>query len=391
MLKAIPDSSTGRCPPLALRASSIERNGIRAVWEIASTAENVIHLEIGDPDMETPAHIVDAAHHAWRHGKTRYAPAAGIPELRAAAAASLRRHGVDVRAGEVLVTQGSTQGIFLALAVCASPGKRILVPEIAWPAYRAMATLADLEVTAYSPQWFETGPGPDIVEPRPEGAAAIVVNSPSNPTGSVMSSPGMRNLVDFAVEHDIFVLSDECYDEMCFAGCHVSPLAFDRERCLAAYSLSKTYAMSGWRIGYLVVPPDIAAVAERAQEAMLACVSTPTQWAGLAALTGPQDCVAQMRQVYLSRAKLAASVLRAAGIPAEVPAGALYLWLDISPFHLTADACSDVLLRAHQVAVAPGSVFGPKGARYLRLSLTVDEDDLRLGAARIAQLVREPN
>ena len=359
------------------------------MWEITSGLENVIHLEIGEPDLATPGHIVDAARRAWEQGKTSYAPAAGLPELRAAAAASLRRHGLDIEAGEVLVTQGSTQGIFLALALCASPGQRVLVPDVAWPAYRMMARLLDLDVTAYSPEWFMTGPGADVTEPRPEGAAAIVVNSPSNPAGVMLPGPGLRSLASFAAEHDLFVVSDECYDELCFAGPHVSPLMFGRERTLAAYSLSKTYAMAGWRIGYLVVPPDVATAAESAQEAMLACVSTPTQWAGLAALTGSQDCVKEMAETYRSRAALAVSSLLAAGIPARAPEGALYLWLDISPFGRTADAWADALLREQRVAVAPGSVFGTKGAQHLRLSVTAGEDDLRRGTARIAELLRE--
>jgi aspartate aminotransferase len=370
-------------------AESLPRSGIREVMDLAFGRPEVIRLEIGDPDFPTPSHIVEAAARAAADGATHYGPNVGLPFLRAALAEKLdTRNNLVVPPEQVIVTQGATQGLFVALTTLAQAGQAVLLPDPGWPNYVMMARLLGLDPVPY-PLTTATGFLPDVavlaelVTPR---TRVLVINSPSNPIGTVADRRRVEELAEFARQHDLWLISDECYDEIVFdAGC-TSPALFAPERTVAVYSFSKTYAMTGWRIGYAAVPAGVAGPMARCQEAILACVSTPTQHAAHAALTGPQDCVADMRESYRARRDLVAGLAKDARISMPTPAGAFYGWLDIGPARPgAAREFAFRLLAEERVAVAPGTAFGPSGEGYVRLSLAASEGDLAEGMRRIGR------
>ncbi|RSN22755.1 hypothetical protein DL990_37245 [Amycolatopsis sp. WAC 01416] len=371
-------------------ASALPNSGIREIAALAARHAHAIRLDIGDPDFPTPAHVVDAAHTAARSGRTHYLPSAGLPDLRAAIAEKIvARNGYRVDADQVVVTQGASQGIFAALLAVTRPGDGVLLPDPAWPNYLTMARLLRLRPERY-PLDADAGFTPSVrrleqlVTPETK---VLLLNSPSNPTGAVVGPTRMRELLDFARDRGLWVISDECYDELTFDDTFTSAAAVAQDRVISAYSFSKTYAMPGWRVGYLAVPADAAEVVSKCQESLLACVSEPAQWAALSALTGPQDQVAEMREAYRNRRDALLAVFGHTDSRPAVPAGAFYAWVDITATGVDDREFASRLLDRHGVAAAPGSAFGPAGRGYLRLSLTTSEDRIVEGAKRLISFV----
>ena len=372
-------------------AESLPRSGIREVMDLAFGRPEVIRLEIGDPDFPTPAHVTEAALRAASDGATHYVPNVGLAFLREALAQKvLERNGFAVTPDQVIVTQGATQGIFGALAALACAGDEVLLPDPAWPNYVMMTRMLGLTDVAY-PLTAETGFLPDVdvlaslITPRTK---VLVVNSPSNPIGTVADRRRIEQLAEFARRHDLWLISDECYDEIVFDAECVSPALFAPERTVAVYSFSKTYAMTGWRIGYVAVPESVAVAMAKCQETIVACVNAPTQHAAHAALTGPQDCVVEMRESYRARRDVVTQLAKSARIDMPTPIGAFYGWLDINDHRPgAAREFALRLLAERQVAVAPGTAFGPAGEGYVRISMAAAEADLAEGVRRLADLL----
>ena len=248
-------------PPLpapSAAMAALPRSGIRAIMELAMERGNTLNLSFGEPDFDTPPHIVEAAGAAARAGRTRYTASRGITELREAAAASItRRAGHDVTAAQIVATVGGVQGVFSTLAALADRGDKVLVPDPSWPNYVGICTLLGLEIVRY-PLPAATGFEPDLDVLKTlaagPGTKVLITNTPSNPTGAVWSRDTVAATVDIAVRNGLYVLSDEVYDEMAFDGDHVPSAPFAPDHVVTVYSLSKTYAMTGWRIGYLARP-----------------------------------------------------------------------------------------------------------------------------------------
>jgi aspartate aminotransferase len=378
---------------LAPGAEQMPRSGIREIMDLAWSLEGpIIGLHVGEPSFDSPHHVIEAARAAYAAGDTHYLPNAGRSSLREELAAKItQQNGFHVEAAQVVVTAGGAQALHLALSLTLSAGDEVLIPDPGWPNYAMAVGLLQANPVRY------TLSADHDFRPRPEDLAELVtprtrvmiVNTPSNPLGTVLPGNDVEALVRFADEHDIWLLSDECYDALTFGVEHVSPGRFDRDgRVLSAFSFSKTFAMTGLRVGYLAAPAEVAAAAAKLQEPMIACVNAPAQAAALAALTGPQSAVTQMRDTYWKRRDEACALLDRLAVGYALPHGAFYLWVDVR------DRCGgDVsswaleLLRQQHVAVAPGTVFGPSGEGWLRVSLATDDDDLleglrRLGSAR---------
>ncbi|MGH3149046.1 MAG: pyridoxal phosphate-dependent aminotransferase, partial [Rubrobacter sp.] len=303
--------------------------------DLAWEDPEAIHLEVGEPDFPTPEHVVVAAHEAARAGRTRYAPNAGLPELREALAEKVtRRNGYEARPEQVLVTQGGIQALYLVLRGLLEPGDEVLLPDPAWPNFRMIAHLLGARVLSY-PLVSEGGFMPRLedlerlVTPR---TRAILVNSPSNPLGTVLPRDQVEELLAFAGRQGLWYISDEVYDEIVFDDTFVSAgsLADPDDRLVSIYSFSKVYAMTGWRVGYLVAPPDLATLLTGMQEPIISCVNTPAQVAALAALTGPQDVVRKMTESYRTRRDELLGVFNRGGLPSSKPSGAFYVWTDVS-------------------------------------------------------------
>jgi aspartate aminotransferase len=384
--------TTPPVPTPGATVAGLPRSGIRQIMELAMERGGTLNLSFGEPDFDTPAHIVAAADEAARAGRTRYTASRGIPELREAAAAAIkRRGGHPVMPDQIVATVGGVQGVFATLAATCDRGDRVLVPDPCWPNYVGICTLLGLEIVRY-PLPAATGFEPDLDELEALAAAAgakvLITNTPSNPTGAVWRRETVAGTVELAVRHGMFVLSDEVYDEMAFDGEHVPSAPYAPDHVVTVYSLSKTYAMTGWRIGYVAAPAGLVGSLGKVPEVEVSCPTAPAQWAAVAALTGPQDCVREMRDAYRLRRDLAVATLREEGVFSAEPRGAFYVFADISAATSDTFGFAEHLVREHGVAVAPGDTFGPGGAGLLRISLAAAPDTITEGIRRIGAAVR---
>lgn len=377
----------GPVPSFSTNALAVPPSGIRRIQELAFTLDDVIGLGVGEPDLPVAPHVLAEASAAWLEDDTRYTPNGGIPSLRAAVAAKLRdAHGVDVGADQVWITPGATEALYLALGLVLSPGDEVLIPD---PGYTTFTMAPRMQHAAPVP--YRLAPEHGFL-PRAEDlealvtarTRAIIVNSPSNPLGVVFPEPVMRELVAFAERHDLWVISDEVYEAFTFGRPHVSPAALDPARVLTVQSFSKTYALTGGRVGYLVTPPGRGDVLRTFQEALISCVNTPAQRAALAALTGPQDAVVAAAAHYRGNLDAATALLDDRGIRYRQPEGGFYLWIDLS--HATAGdvaAWAEAFLLEQRVSVAPGSAFGAAGEGWIRVCAAATRADLLEGLSRL--------
>ncbi len=371
-------------PQLSNIAAGLPASGIREITELALVRPGALRLEIGEPCFATPPHIVEAAAKAARDGFTRYTAGPGITPLREAISAKLARiNGLDVPAERVIVTHGAMSGLLTSFAAVLEPGDEVVLPDPGWPNWEMMIRLLGAVPRRYALS-AAAGFAPDLaaveaaIGPR---TRAIVVNSPSNPTGAVYQAAVLEQFVELARRHDLWLVSDECYDEICFDVPHVSTARFDSDgRVISVFSCSKTYAMTGWRVGYVAAPPALAGTLAKLQQPVLASVCAVSQMAALAALTGPQDCVSAMRDHYRARRDQAMAMLAARGIAGYQPHGAFYLILDVGR---ESGRFARNLLDRSNVAVAPGSAFGDAARDHVRIALCVEANVLTQGLSAV--------
>lgn len=379
-------------PSLAAHVTDLPPNLIReiteAAWARAASGQETLTLSIGEPDFEVASHIRQAGIDCLLRDETDYTPNGGIPALREAFAARLaREQGVSVDAARIVVTAGAQQGLHLAMSLLLSPGDEILVPNPGYPTFGMTAEFLSAVPISY-PLRAEHG-----FQPQPADLAALItprtrvllLNSPSNPLGAVLSAELTRALVELAQEHDLWVISDECYEAFSFEQPHLSPAHFDTDgRVLVSWTTSKTYSMTGFRIGALLTPAGWEKTVSTAVESTFSCVSTPAQYAALAALTGPQDSVDTARAHYLTNRDAAEDLLRARGLHFLDAQGAFYLWVDVS--HVSGGsvrAWVHDFLASNGVALAPGTAFGSQGEGWARIALCGDSAELLEGISRI--------
>ena len=380
--------------PIAKSIAGMKRSGIREIMDLAWQYPEVLHLEYGQPDFPTPPHIIEAAARAAADGYTKYTANRGIPEVRESMARKIaERNGFEVDIEQIVVTTGAVNGIIQALMVVCDPGDAVLLPDPSWPNYEMMTAITGTELVRY-PLVPETGFTPDlealdrICRDKPH-AKVIVINSPANPTGGVFDEAVYRGLLDAADKYDLFVITDECYEELVFEGSHISPATLDDSgRVITVFSVSKAYSMTGWRIGYVAAAPEIAAMISKLQEAVTACASAVCQKAAQAAIDGDQSCVAEMRDAYRLRRDRVAGMLDEAGMSISRPRGAFYIMADTSSTGMDGFDLAKRLIAEHGVALAPGETFGPSGKGMVRISLATALPDLEEGVGRLAAAVR---
>lgn len=347
-------------------------SGIRDMMHRIADMDDVINLAPGEPDFPTPPHIVDAGIAALQAGHTKYANNAGLPQLRSELVHKLQRHNrVMVDPDRLIVTNGAAEGLYSAFVALVGPGDEVLLPDPGWPNFRMMAMLRNAVIRNYRLS-AETGYLPSIAQLEMlvnPATRLILLNTPLNPIGSIIGRELMTELIRFAERHNIWILSDETYDAITYDDTYVSAASLDTSgRVVGVYSFSKTYAMTGWRVGYVAAPPSVASIIATLQEAMISCVNTPAQWAALAALRGLQEPAEIMRAAYADRRRQALDLLGSLGISVHPPSGAFYLWVDIRGSGVSSDAFAGSLLDQQRVAVAPGSTFGPSGEGFVRIS-----------------------
>jgi aspartate aminotransferase len=359
-------------------------SGIRAVANAAWARPDAVHLEFGEPDFDTPAHVVEAAARAALDGHTRYGPSAGLPALREAATLKLARDNAltGARPEQVVVTAGGVGALFAAYRTLLSAGDEILVPDPGWPNFSTIATLLGAVPRGYrlDPAANFTPDYDDLAAKTGPRTRAILINSPSNPVGYQWTASEIATVGDWAEKHNLTVISDECYDQLWLdRPAATFAAAAPGVPHVTVYSLSKSYAMTGWRVGYTITSPELAAGLARVQEVTASCVNTVAQHAAIAALTGDQHCVAVMRAAYRERRDVALAAAQRLGLAVTRPAGAFYLWL-------STDVEAERLLNETGTAVAPGEAFGSAGAGHLRLSLAAATEHVVRGLNDIANL-----
>ena len=382
--------------------ADIPFSSIRRVFEraarLAAMGQKVINFGIGRPDFDTPAHIKSAAKQALDEGFVHYTPNLGIPRLRRAIADSIKKykHVSYDPESEIMVTAGGQEAIYLSLEAFLNPGDQILVPD---PGYTQLVSSIRLAGGEGVCMPLMTGENfmPDLdaaarlIGPRTRG---IVVNSPHNPTGAVLAPGQIAALGRFAEAHGLIVFSDEAYDRIVFPGAEFStPAALPgmKDRTVIWGSLSKTYAMTGWRIGYLAAPAELIAAAVRVQQNVLLSTCSCAQAGAVAALEGPQQCVEEMVTEFNRRREIIlGGIGQAPGLECPtIPRGAFYAFVRHDTPGMDSATLADHVLDNAAVAVIPGPSFGQRGEGFLRISYAASRTECREGMARIAETMQK--
>ena len=382
--------------------AAIGRMGTETAFEVlaeanrlAAEGRSIINLGIGQPDFATPANIVEAGMAALSEGRHGYTPAAGIPELREAVSADLRRrHGAEVDAGAVLITPGAKPVMFFSVLLLGEPGAEIMYPNPGFPIYESVinysgATAVPIEL--HESSGFTWDPE-QVLSRVNERTRLIILNSPANPTGGAATREQVDALVRGLEQWpDAVVMSDEIYSNILYGGReHVTLLDYPqlRERLILLDGWSKTYAMTGWRLGYGVFPPALFAAAERMAINSYSCPNAATQYAAVEALEGPQDAVAEMVAAFDERRRVIVKELNAVpGVGCVDPAGAFYAFPNIAGTGLDARTLQARLLQEAGVAVIAGTSFGALGEGYLRFSYAASLEEIREGVSRMRTLL----
>jgi aspartate aminotransferase len=368
----------------------VPASGIRALANAAWGRPGTVHLELGEPDFNAPPHVIEAASRAARNGEARYGPSPGLPGLRGAIVAKLERdNDLHVQRENVVVAAGGVGVLHAAYNSVLDVGDELLVPDPGWPTFVTLAHTVAATPVRY-PLTPDHQPDLDALDrlcsPR---TRAIVVNSPSNPLGATWSEETQVRLGDWARRRGLWVIADECYDQMWFdKPVTTFQCAAPDTDVITVFSTSKTYAMTGWRVGYGVAPKGMAAAMIRVQEAVASCVNTVAQHAATAALAGPQDAVLVMRDAYRRRRDNALALAAELGLRVHRPDGAIFLWTRLPESAAEDGAFALDLLESRGVAVAPGSAFGPSGAGHVRMSLAASDSDIRHGLEALAAHLR---
>ncbi|CDF39242.1 unnamed protein product [Chondrus crispus] len=383
-----------RLLPFSAVLSSLENEGAYAVMAAAAAVESatgkpVIHLEIGQPAFPTPAPVADAAIAAIAAGKTKYSSPRGVAPLRAAIASLANRHrGLAVTPQHVVVGSGAKPGLFLAtLALVRGPHDHLLIPDPGFPTYRAMVAVANgTAVPVPLRPDMRSFDMPALEAAVTHRTRLVVLNSPGNPTGGVVPLEHLRRIAQLAVEHDFWVVSDEIYSQLCYEDTYTSIASPPgmAVRTVVVDGFSKSYCMTGWRLGWAIMPPPLAERVELLLVHSVGCTATFTQEAGIAALAGGGE-VEMLRREYRKRRDIVVKGLNAIpGVRCDRPQGAFCAFADVRSFGRSSKEIADVLLQDGLVAVLPGTDFGEQGEGFIRLSYVSEEEEQREGLRRIA-------
>ena len=381
-------------------ATRMGRLGTETAFEVLVRAKaleaqgrDVVHLEIGEPDFDTPGNIVRAGAEALQDGWTHYGPSAGQPELKEAIADYLNRsRGTSYEAGQIIVTPGGKPVMFFVILALLEAGDEAIYPNPGFPIYESMIAFSGAtpvpsplrEANAFSLDVDELA---GLITPRTK---LLIINSPGNPTSGVLDRGQIERIAELAVTHDLWVLADEIYSEILYEGEHVSIATMPgmAERTILLDGFSKTYAMTGWRLGYGAFPRELVAPINKLMVNSVSCTSMAVQRAGIEALNGPQDEVRAMVAAFRKRRDLMVDGLNAIdGVSCVLPKGAFYVFPNITGTGQTSKAFADLLLNEHGVASLAGTAFGAHGEGYLRLSYANSEANLTKALGRIAEAV----
>ncbi len=382
-------------------AARIERMGTEAAFRVFTRAReleaagmDVIHLEMGQPDFPTPAHVVEAGIQALREGRTGYTPAAGLPELREAIARDAsRRRGVSFEPEQVVVCPGGKPVIFFAFLALVEAGDEVVLPDPGFPIFASMADAVGATKRTYPAGTGARGrPGLDrLAAAVNEKTSLVVLNSPGNPTGVVHRPDEIRRIAEVCRRGDAWVLSDEIYSRILFDGSHASVVAEEgmAERTIVLDGFSKTWSMTGWRLGYAILPPPLVPCFERLMTNSVSCAVHFVQRAAIAALEGPDDSVvAMVNALRRRRDVLVQGLADVPGVTLDAPEGTFFALADVSGTGREASALARDLLERAGVALVEGASFGPSARQSIRFSLTAPEVRIAEAVDRLRNLLR---
>jgi aspartate aminotransferase len=382
---------------VAKRLSNVPESGTVKISNIVSKLKeegvDIVSFSMGEPDFSTPDNITQACVDSLHGHFTHYTPSLGIPELRKAVAQKARReNSIPCTEANVLITP-TKQAIFMAVMAMIDEGDEVILPDPSWGTYEACVRLAGgVPVYAALSPADEYRMTPELVQehitPR---TRMVLLNSPANPTGSVLTEADVKGIADLAVDHDLLVLSDEVYEKIVFEGKHFSIASMDGmfDRTITVNGVSKTYAMTGWRLGWAIAPLSIIKPMNTLQTHSITCVTSFVQKAGVEALNGPQSSVDEMVKEFRARRDLIMSLIdEIPSLHCPEPKGAFYLFPSYDQEMSSEDMAAYLLEKAH-VAVTPGAAFGPSGEGHLRISYACSRRDIREGMARIKAALAE--
>ncbi len=380
--------------PFNSLTSAMPSSGIRKIMGLSQDIPGCIHLEVGQPDFDTPRHVLEAASEAALSGFTRYTPSAGIPELRDAIAKKVtEKNGFAIGPEHVVVSPGAVCSIFTSLLALVEAGDEVLIPDPGWPNYMMQMGCIGAKGVRYP---LDPDHGfqlkfdaiEKLVTPRTK---VLLINTPGNPTGAVFPEDAVKEICAFARRHDLFVLSDEVYEEILFDGVHTSTGKFDTDgRVATVFGFSKTYAVTGLRVGYTVSHNEkIVQLVTKLQEPVISCASGISQKACLAALNGSQKPFTDMVAVYKDRRDRVVAILKEKGLYRYTPSGAFYILIDISKTGMNSTDFAVDLLKTRKVAVAPGETFGATTDSFIRICFATDTDQLVEGVNILCDRINE--
>lgn len=379
--------------PLSKAIVNIKPSGIRKFFDLANEIEDAISLGVGEPDFDTPWHIRDEGIYSLEKGRTFYTSNAGLKELKEEISRYLSRriHVEYDSSDEVIVTVGGSEGIDIAMRAMLDPGDEVLIPQPSYVSYEPCAILAGgrpviIELKAENEFRLTAQELRDTITDRTK---LLVLPFPNNPTGAIMEKEDLEAIAEVIIEKDLYVLSDEIYSELSYKGDHVSIVSLPgmQERTILINGFSKSYAMTGWRLGYACGPKEIIGQMLKIHQFAIMCAPTTSQYAAVEALRNGDEDVAKMREAYDQRRRYLMHAFREMGLDCFEPYGAFYVFPCIREFGMTSEEFAGRFLREEKVAVVPGTAFGDCGEGFLRISYAYSLENLKVALGRLQNFV----
>lgn len=381
--------------PLSDTIVQIKPSGIRKFFDIVSEMKDAISLGVGEPDFETPWHIRDEGIYSLEKGRTFYTSNAGLKELKIEICNYLkRRYDLSYHyENEVLVTVGGSEAIDIAMRAMVNPGDEVLIPQPSYVSYEPCALLTGAKPVIinlkHENQFRLTAQ--ELEEAITEKTKLLVLPFPNNPTGAIMERKDLEEIAEVIKKHDIFVISDEIYSELCYTDQHVSIANIEgmQERTILINGFSKSYAMTGWRLGYACGPKEIIEQMTKIHQFCIMCAPTTSQYAAVEALKNGDEDVQNMREAYNQRRRYLVHALKEMGLECFEPFGAFYMFPCIKEFGMTSDEFATRFLMEEKVAVVPGTAFGDCGEGFIRISYAYSLDNLKIAIGRLQHFVEK--
>ena len=379
--------------PLSEKCVALKPSGIRKFFDIVAEMKDAISLGVGEPDFDTPWHIRDEGIYSLEKGRTFYTSNAGLMELRKEICNYLNRRfdlSYDPKT-ETLITVGGSEGIDMALRAMVNPGDEVIIPQPSYVSYEPCAILADAKpviINLKNENEFRLTAG-ELEEAITDKTKLLILPFPNNPTGAIMEREDLEAIREVILKHDIYVLSDEIYAELTYKGEHVSIASLPgmKERTIVINGFSKSYAMTGWRLGYACGPANIIAQMTKIHQFAIMCAPTTSQYAAIEALKNGDEDVSSMCEAYNQRRRFLMSEFEKMGLPCFEPYGAFYVFPCIKEFKMTSEEFATRLLEEEKVAVVPGTAFGDCGEGFLRISYAYSIENLKIALERIADFI----